>query len=278
MTAATGCRLASEKLGNLATRIIAALILAPVVLGAIYAGGWLFVILVILASFIGLYEWLTLLGLRRTDRLLQSGMVCLAAVMVLVMLSGLAEGVILLCVWSAAQLALSMAVGHRHFVLVGLGLPYVGIPFALLVWLRIQPDVGFAVVCWLFLVVWATDIGGYFAGRAIGGPRLAPRISPKKTWAGLGGAVGAAAGVGAGAAWVFGASSVAAAAGLAGLLAVIAQLGDLLESAMKRRFDAKDSGVLIPGHGGILDRIDGLLAAAPALALAYVGFNGSAWL
>ncbi len=256
--------------------------LAPAVLAAIYAGGWIFAVAVTLAGFIGLYEWLSLVGVRGRDRLLYAGIVCLAAVTALVLLVGLAEAMILLGVWTAALLALSMAAGHRHFVLVGLGIPYVGIPLALMIWLREQPDTGFAVVTWLFLVVWATDIGGYFAGKSIGGPKLAPRISPKKTWAGLAGAAVAAAGVGALVAWYFtGYVSVPAlslAAILGGLLAIVAQLGDLMESALKRRFNAKDSGALIPGHGGILDRIDGLLAAAPALAVVYFVFNGSVWL
>ena len=252
--------------------------LAPAVLAAIYAGGWIFAAAVTVAGFIGLYEWLSLVGVNGRDRLLYAGIFCLAAVMVLVRLVGLAEAMILLGVWTAALLALSMAAGHRHFVLVGLGIPYVGIPLALVIWLREQPDTGFAVVTWLFLVVWATDIGGYFAGRAIGGPKLAPRISPKKTWAGLAGAAAAAAGVGALVAWYFTVPALALAAILGGLLAVVAQIGDLMESAVKRRFNAKDSGALIPGHGGILDRIDGLLAAAPALAVVYFVFNGSVWL
>ncbi len=276
---ATGSRLAFRSLGNLATRVLAALVLAPAVLAAIYAGGWIFALAVTVAGFIGLYEWMSLVGVKGRDRLVIAGILCLAAVMGLVLLVGLAEAMVVLGVWTAALLALAMVAGHRHFVLVGLGIPYVGVPLALIIWLREQPDAGFAIVLWLFLVVWATDIGGYFAGRAIGGPKLAPRISPKKTWAGLAGAAAAAAGVGALVAWHFQVptAALALAAALGGVLAVVAQLGDLMESAVKRRFNAKDSGALIPGHGGILDRIDGLLAAAPAMAVVYFVFNGSAW-
>ncbi len=253
--------------------------LAPAVLAAIYAGGWIFALTVAAAAFIGLHEWMSLVGVRGRDRLLYAGLLCLAAVMALVLFVGLAEAMAVLGVWTAALLALAMVAGHRHFVLVGLGIPYVGIPLALLIWLRELPNAGFALVLWLFLVVWATDIGGYFAGRAIGGPKLAPRISPKKTWAGLAGAAGAAAAIGALVAWQLGVpvSALTLAAALGGILAVVAQLGDLMESAVKRRFDAKDSGALIPGHGGILDRIDGLLAAVPAMALLYFAFNGSAF-
>ncbi len=253
--------------------------LAPAVLAAIYAGGWIFALVVTVAGFIGLYEWMSLVGVTGRDWLLVAGILCLAAVMALALLVGLAEAMILLGVWAAAMPALAMAGGHRHFVLIGLGIPYVGVPLALLIWLRQLPESGFALVLWLFLVVWATDIGGYFAGRAIGGPKLAPRISPKKTWAGLAGAIVAAAAIGALAAWRFGVpvGALTMAAALGGALAVVAQFGDLLESALKRRFDAKDSGALIPGHGGILDRIDGLLAAIPALAVVYLVFSGSLW-
>ena len=175
-------------LGNLAIRVIAAAVLAPAVLAAIYVGGWVFAAAVLVAGFIGLHEWLSLVGVKGLDRLQIAAHLALAAVVAVVFLVGLAEALILLGVWTAAALALAMAAGHRHFVLIGLGIPYVGVPTVLMIWLRQQPDAGYALVMWLFLVVWATDIGGYFVGRAIGGPKLAPRISPKKTWAGLAGA------------------------------------------------------------------------------------------
>jgi phosphatidate cytidylyltransferase len=127
---------------------------------------------------------------------------------------------------------------------------------------------------WVLFLVWATDSGAYFAGRAIGGPKLAPRISPKKTWAGLAGGMLAAALVG----WAMqngvmpGAWRLAAASAA---LAVVAQAGDLAESGLKRYFGVKDSSQLIPGHGGVLDRLDGLLAVAPAVAvLALISPNG----
>jgi len=260
---------------DLVVRVLAALVLAPLVLAAIYAGGWIFAVALAAVGFIGLHEWLSLVGIKGGDRLQIAGHLCLAAVMAVVLLVGLPEALILLAVSTVAVLAMAMASGRRHFLLAGLGIPYVGVPFALMIWLREQPEAGYGLVMWLFLVVWATDIGGYFAGRAIGGPKLAPRISPKKTWAGLGGAAAAAAVTGAAVAYVFGFHALALAAALGGLMAVVAQLGDLMESAMKRRFDVKDSGALIPGHGGILDRIDGLLAAAPAMAVIFLAFNGS---
>jgi phosphatidate cytidylyltransferase len=123
-------------------------------------------------------------------------------------------------------------------------------------------------VLFLFLVVWASDIGAYMAGRALGGPKLWPAVSPNKTWSGAAGGLLAAILVALGTALVFtpGASTVAVVA-VAALLGVASQAGDLLESAIKRHFDVKDSSRLIPGHGGLLDRLDGVLAAAPVAAL-----------
>jgi phosphatidate cytidylyltransferase len=120
---------------------------------------------------------------------------------------------------------------------------------------------------WLFAVVWAADICAYFTGRLIGGPKLAPKISPKKTWAGLWGAVAGGFIIGIAAAYAGGSASLFLAAALGAILALVEQGGDLFESALKRHHGVKDSGRLIPGHGGVLDRVDGLVAAALFLAL-----------
>ena len=154
------------------------------------------------------------------------------------------------------------------------GAVYVLAPLVALVWLRADPVYGRAVLFWLLAVVWATDIGAYFTGRAIGGPKIAPRFSPKKTWAGLGGGVAAAAAVGAATTAFLGEGAAWKLALLSGSLAVVAQIGDFTESALKRRAGVKDSGTLIPGHGGMLDRIDGLVFAAVAAALIAVAHPG----
>ena len=126
---------------------------------------------------------------------------------------------------------------------------------------------GFAAILFLFVIVWLTDTAAYFAGRAIGGPKLMPRASPKKTWSGaIGGSIAGAAG-GALLAHQFGAGNVAVVAIVALLLSIVSQAGDLLESAVKRRFNAKDASQLIPGHGGLMDRLDGFVVAAVAGAL-----------
>lgn len=149
-----------------------------------------------------------------------------------------------------------------------LGLFYI-LPAAwALVWLRADPQAGRANVLFIVLVVWASDIGAYLFGRLIGGRRLAPAISPSKTWSGAVGGLACALAVGTAAALIQPvAANISHAALVAGLLGIIAQIGDLLESALKRHFGVKDSGYLLPGHGGLLDRLDAVLTAAPAAAL-----------
>jgi phosphatidate cytidylyltransferase len=153
---------------------------------------------------------------------------------------------------------------HRPSILLLLaGLSYILLAVVAVVWLRRS---GWENLLLVLLVVWATDIGAYLVGRLLGGPRLAPRISPGKTWSGAAGGFGCALAVGLGAASL-GQSSPGPALAVAAGLSIAAQAGDLLESGMKRHFGVKDSGRLIPGHGGLLDRLDGLLAAAPVAAL-----------
>lgn len=150
-----------------------------------------------------------------------------------------------------------------------IGVFYVAIPCTALLWL-IKLANGHMIVLWVVLVVWATDIGAYFCGKIIGGKKLAPKISPKKTWSGLAGGI-----ISAGLVGYFMRDYIAASHGYAFiflnlLLALYAQLGDLLESWIKRKFDVKDSGSLIPGHGGILDRVDGFTIVAPKVALIFL--------
>ena len=142
------------------------------------------------------------------------------------------------------------------------------------VWLRHDPEYGFAAVLFVLLIVWATDSGGYFAGRGIGGPKLWPRVSPNKTWAGAAGSVFAALAV-AGGFVAAGSGSALRLLVIAIVLSVASQLGDLFESAVKRRFGVKDSGSIIPGHGGLLDRLDGFVAAVVVAAAIGIWRGGS---
>ena len=136
-----------------------------------------------------------------------------------------------------------------------------------LLWLRHQPADGRETILWIVAVIWATDIGAFVVGRAAGGAKLAPRISPGKTWSGLIGGMAWAAVASAVAGYAFGLGHTVTLAVIGAGLAVVGQIGDLAESAAKRAAGVKDSGTLIPGHGGILDRIDGLIAILVVVAL-----------
>jgi len=145
-----------------------------------------------------------------------------------------------------------------------------------LLWLRHQPALGRETVIWIVACTWATDIGAYFVGASAGGTKLAPRISPSKTWSGLIGGMTWAAVVSAAIGYAFGLGSTLSLALIGACLAVVGQIGDLAESALKRGAGVKDSGNLIPGHGGLLDRVDGLVAILVVVAVIRL-MTGGAW-
>lgn len=215
---------------SLFLRIVSALLLMPVVLAALILGGWFFLTMLMLAIVVATKEWL----------------------------------------------GISLRLGGARIVYLVLGLLYILICFAAFGHLRLQEDHGTGLALALILSIWASDTGAYIAGKTIGGPKIAPSISPNKTWAGLvGGMVASAAALvvytlylGP---WSFGlgvdlalpkGTSVTHLAILGALLTIAGQAGDFLESYFKRKAGLKDSGVLIPGHGGLLDRIDALLLAS----------------
>lgn len=146
------------------------------------------------------------------------------------------------------------------------GAAYIAVPILCLAWVRADPAFGRETVYWLFLLVWATDTGAFLVGSTVGGPKLAPSISPAKTWSGFLGGTACAAIVGGMVGWWAGAASMAALVAASAGMGVISQGGDLAESWVKRRFGVKDTGTIMPGHGGLLDRVDGLLPAAVATA------------
>ncbi|MDB5654379.1 MAG: Phosphatidate cytidylyltransferase [Tardiphaga sp.] len=159
-----------------------------------------------------------------------------------------------------------MIVGADRLGWVALGVLYAAAALAASVMVRLDPVWGFSALMFVLLIVWVTDIGGYFAGRGIGGPKLWPRVSPKKTWAGAVGGLVLSLGVAAGFA-AYGVGRLLPLLLLATVLTVLSQLGDLFESAVKRRFGVKDSSHIIPGHGGLLDRLDGYVFAVIAAAV-----------
>ncbi len=256
---------------GLGPRVLWGLVLAAAALALAYAGGFAFNLLVLVAAALMAYEWNLLCngGATPTGATLAGATVAAAG------MAAIGEpDLALIAVAPAAALAFAVAWATRlHRLWAAAGVVYIAVPCIAVIWLRAAPAVGLETIVWLLAVVWATDVGAYFAGRGIGGPKLAPRISPGKTWAGLVGGVVCAALVGAATTVLLELPSRAPLILLSALLAVVAQAGDLFESLVKRRFEAKDSGELIPGHGGVLDRLDGLLAAAPVVAVITV-FSG----
>lgn len=256
--------------GDLVRRAASAIVLAPVVLLAVWLGGLPFAALVGIVAAIVVLEWWTVTLPRRGGR--AKGIdpaATIAAVAAGSAPLAVAVGQPLLAAILLGAGAALVALLHRgalgRWLWPLLGVAYAGLPAVALVGVRDLPG-GLSFVLMLMIVVWVTDSVAYFGGRAIGGPKLWPRVSPGKTWSGAicglvggvcaGGAVAAAAGGGIVVAFV-----------VAAVLSIVSQVGDLAESAIKRRFGVKDSGKLIPGHGGVMDRVDGLLAAALAAGL-----------
>lgn len=218
----------ADELSSLAKRVISACVMLPLVLAAMWYGGWGFLIFIFALTVAAVFEW--------------------------------------------GRMALSGDKKFKDFIILSAGYLYILIAASAMIFLRLKNENGFALTLLVFGMIWATDICAYFSGKAIGGPKMAPKISPNKTWAGMIGGMAGAAGVAA----LFTLESFRPAALadwsllcmliLGACFAVIGQAGDLLVSAMKRKYGVKDTGHLIPGHGGVLDRIDALLLAAPVFS------------
>ncbi len=270
---------AEVKRSSLWPRILAAAVLVPAALGAVYVGNWVLAVWVAAAGVAMAVEWTAIVHRERLGWRLGLHVLALAASQALLAL-GHAD-------WALASILVVALAGNmiaqgrqERGLWVVLGIAYIAIPCLALVWLRQQPLHGLEMVVWLMLVVWATDSAAYLAGSVFGGPKLAPDISPSKTWAGA--VAGLAAGIAATIAFAQVSGGMAdakfVAAGTA--LSLLTQCGDLAESSLKRTFGVKDASDLIPGHGGALDRLDGMLFATLGLA-AYVewaGISPVAWM
>jgi phosphatidate cytidylyltransferase len=258
--------LIQSNLGNLSLRIISAAVILPVVFAALWYGDWVFAIL--LGSFGGVmcWEWLALCGARASPE--QWMAVGVAAAAPLLTQAGF--GAVVFALIGGGGLLVYLTGMFRHApnpFLASLGLPYVGLTMAAAVWLRADPGTGFMTLVWIICLVVATDVGAYFTGRSVGGPKLMPRVSPNKTWSGL---IGGALCAGLTGLLIGNAATGAISPALGALsvgLACVAQGGDLIESGLKRHFNVKDASQLIPGHGGFLDRFDGYLTVMPVTAL-----------
>ncbi len=247
---------------NLWLRVLSALILIPIALIATWYGENIFAAVLLIVTLLGLREWLRLVAPEAPHFLVGLVMAMVIAVMIVAMLVSPAAGAVLMIFFTLILFLTAAHLIPDYAGLIALSLPYVGGGTLALLHLRMHSGLGDGLVYYLFATVWGTDIGAYVAGRVVGGPKLVPDISPSKTWSGLVGGIICAALAGYFISTLVMVENPFYATGLAAILAIVSQLGDLFESYIKRRAGAKDSGGLIPGHGGILDRVDGLIFAA----------------
>jgi len=276
----------------LTLRIISAAVLIPIVVAAVYAGHPAWDLLVVLFGGVMAWEWSRIAMRSRevspTGALSMRITPCLLVVTVLLayafrdslppLLEPLARPAFLF----AAVVAVTFGAMNYYRLAglwFGLGVAYVAIPCLAIIALRADPAVGLQQIFWIVALVIFADTGAYIAGRSIGGPKLAPRISPNKTWSGLGGAVAGAAIVGLLTAFILNHTNVLVLTLISAVIGLLEQGGDLVESAFKRHFGVKDTSQIIPGHGGVLDRVDGLLAVAVAVLVINIWAGGSvlAW-
>lgn len=265
---------------ELLLRVISALVLLPVVLLPVWYGGLPFLFLLVVAGAMMYREWLLLTGVRAA--LVMPATLVTTAILIAGAVLITSQPLAARAVYSVALASLSLGIvsrlfGWREPFWIAAGWLYVLLPLGAFLYLGLATEGPFWIY-WVLVVVWATDIGAFFAGRIIGGPKLSKRYSPKKTWAGLAGGIAAAIFLSwlgtdlAGEYWKVELKTLAPPLYFAGFLALLSQAGDLFESALKRHFGVKDSSGLIPGHGGLLDRVDGLVFVVVAVAL-YMGIN-----
>lgn len=260
-----------SRLGSdFATRLLAGLAMAAVAAGFTFSGTVPFAVLVAAVAMLLSWEWSRLVHGREADAVVVVTVVTAGAAAVLAAVGFVGLGLLALPI--GAILAMLLSLG-RNSVFSALGVFYAGLPAVALIWLRSDVALGLLAVIFVIVIVATSDTVAFITGRLLQGPRLWPRVSPNKTWSGLIGALLASTVVAA-LFWfaVPGASAVRLAA-TGTVLSLVAQAGDLAESAIKRRFGAKDTSTLIPGHGGIMDRVDGLVAAASAVGLAAFVIN-----
>ncbi|MES2712741.1 MAG: phosphatidate cytidylyltransferase [Pseudomonadota bacterium] len=257
---------------DLRKRVLSALVLGPTAIACVWLGATPWTLLMAVAAAILTWEWVHLCGLRTRafPGIAVPFVVLGAGAMAVAGRPGWALGCLalgFLITWAASRNLPRLRKLPLPPLRLALGVLYIGIAGIALIELRHDNEAGRANVLFLLLVVWASDIGAYMAGRAFGGPKLMPSVSPNKTWSGAAGGLLLAVVVGVIAARLLAPGDYLTAAPVAVLLSVMAQAGDLLESAIKRHFAVKDTSSLIPGHGGLLDRLDGVLSAAPVAAM-----------
>ncbi len=251
-------------------RIISAALMIPPAIAGVMMGGRIFTAMVAFAAMLMVFEWTRMVEGRAYSwrfYLLSAGA---AASLVLASLGNYAAALVV----AASAGAASLAPIGGFTVWPAIAAPYIIAPSIALIWLRIDPAYGRALTVLIFATVWAADTGAFIFGKLIGGPKISHALSPSKTWAGIGGGVAGGAMVGGVAAYfLFGASAAAAFLLPGGVMGAASVAGDLAESAFKRRFRVKDISGFIPGHGGVLDRLDGMIFATLAMTSAYLLYN-----
>jgi phosphatidate cytidylyltransferase len=294
-------------LTNLQKRTLSAAVLLPVVIAAIYFGHPYFTLLIAVFAGAAAWEWSRVIvqdfrpgrpaipvPLAPARPWLIPSVLSIATTVATVFLVGFETNIDWVTVFGLGLVVVILgtaiarlklfgvlsAGGPRHFAKwFTYGTAYAALPAAALVSLRSDAEFGTATLVWIIALVVAADTGGYLVGRTVGGPKLAPRISPNKTWSGLGGAVAGAALVGLLTAFILNHTNVLVLTLISAVIGLLEQGGDLVESAFKRHFGVKDTSQIIPGHGGVLDRVDGLLAVAVAVLVINLWAGGSvlAW-
>jgi phosphatidate cytidylyltransferase len=274
--------------GGAVRRVGPALIMITLALGTVIAGGWFFAAMVMGCCVLMLLEWQTMTNVERTSPIgvLQSatGVAAIGLAALGLSQTGLTwaapEAGLAVVGIGAIGAGLAASLAGQNVAHAVMGVLYICLPCLAALWLRALPEVGLFNILWLYAVVWAGDTGAYGFGRWLGGPKLAPVASPNKTWAGaIGGAAASVAAGVAAASLMGGFSSLLLVMAMSLVIAVIAQMGDLVESVFKRSVNVKDSGSLLPGHGGLLDRLDAFLAAVSAVFLIHILFavEGPIW-
>ncbi len=263
---------------ELVLRVGSALVLVPLAVATAYFGGWSFAVLWTAAAVVAFWEWTSMVMTNSPTispgrAVTATGM---AFLILAVVLAGIGCAPAALATLAMGAVAVAVLSPAARRIWVGAGVAYCGAIGAFPVVLRSDLEHGFLAIAFLFAVVWATDTAAYFLGRAIGGAKLMPQLSPKKTWAGAVSGTAAAMVAGVIVARAAGLTTILALAALAGILSIFAQGGDLFESYLKRKFGAKDSGHLIPGHGGLMDRLDGFVAAGTIAAVIGLARGGLA--
>ncbi|MGD9784963.1 MAG: phosphatidate cytidylyltransferase [Hyphomicrobiaceae bacterium] len=254
-------------------RLLAGAVMAAVALLLAYAGPMPFAALVMLVALLLCWEWGRVV---RSEDMGPALVIHAASVAAAVVLGAIGHAILGLVALSiGAVLLLAMPFGPRR-ILSAAGVFYVGLPALALLWLRSEEPLGLTAILFIFAVVWSSDIAAFVAGRTLGGPKLWPRVSPKKTWSGFAGGLAAVATVGAIFAGAVPGATLTRLVLVAVLLGLTAQAGDLAESALKRVFGVKDSSTLIPGHGGVMDRADSIVAVAVAAAMIALGVDATA--